>query len=71
MKRVDLVRHLMTHGCIFLRQGGNHTVVRNPANNRNSSDHGIGKFLSRLAYAFAANWVFPILSRNEHPIHGT
>jgi predicted RNA binding protein YcfA (HicA-like mRNA interferase family) len=26
MKRRDLLRHLESHGCEFLREGGNHTV---------------------------------------------
>ena len=31
MKRVDLVRHLETHGCEFLREGGRHTIYVNRA----------------------------------------
>ena len=31
MKRRDLIRHLKTHGCEFLREGGNHTVYVNRA----------------------------------------
>ena len=31
MKRVDLIRHLERHGCIFLREGAKHTIYRNPA----------------------------------------
>lgn len=27
MKRRDLIRHLLRHGCEVLREGGNHTVV--------------------------------------------
>ena len=26
MKRKDLIRHLESHGCEFLREGGNHTL---------------------------------------------
>lgn len=29
MKRVDLIRHLETHGRQFLREGANHTVYVN------------------------------------------
>ena len=29
MKRRDLVRHLESHGCEFLREGENHTVFVN------------------------------------------
>ncbi|OOP56269.1 MAG: addiction module toxin, HicA family [Candidatus Brocadia carolinensis] len=28
-KRRDLIRHLETHGCEFLREGGNHTIYVN------------------------------------------
>jgi len=31
MKRRDLVRHLESHGCRLLREGGRHSVVVNPA----------------------------------------
>ena len=27
MKRRDLLRHLEKHGCEFLREGGNHTIM--------------------------------------------
>ena len=29
MKRIDLVRHLESHGCEFLREGGSHSVYVN------------------------------------------
>jgi predicted RNA binding protein YcfA (HicA-like mRNA interferase family) len=32
MKRTDLIRHLESHGCIFVREGGKHTVYKNPVN---------------------------------------
>jgi mRNA interferase HicA len=32
MKRRDLIRHLEQHGCLLLREGGNHSVYFNPAN---------------------------------------
>jgi predicted RNA binding protein YcfA (HicA-like mRNA interferase family) len=32
VKRVDLVRHVEAHGCVLLREGGNHSVfVNRPA----------------------------------------
>jgi mRNA interferase HicA len=31
MKRTALIRHLHAHGCTFVREGGSHTVYRNPA----------------------------------------
>ena len=30
MKRRDLLRHLELHGCVKLREGGNHTLYVNP-----------------------------------------
>ena len=30
MKRRDLVRHLESHGCRLLREGGSHSVYINP-----------------------------------------
>lgn len=37
MKRVDLVRHLETHGCEFLREGGRHTIYVNRPAQRSTS----------------------------------
>lgn len=37
MKRLALVRHLKSHGCYLLREGGSHSVYVNPANNHVSS----------------------------------
>lgn len=34
MKRRDLVRHLETHGCSLVREGGRHSIYRNAANGR-------------------------------------
>ncbi len=31
MKRIDLIRHLESHGCELLREGGNHTIYVNRA----------------------------------------
>jgi mRNA interferase HicA len=37
MKRTDLVRHLEKFGCIFIREGSNHTIYKNPLNGRMTS----------------------------------
>ena len=37
MKRRDLLRHLRQQGCRFVREGGEHSIWENPANNRRSS----------------------------------
>lgn len=34
MKRADLIRHLEKHSCIFIREGGSHTIYKNPANGK-------------------------------------
>ena len=36
MKRVDLVRHVEAHGCIFPRESGNHSVFINRPARRTS-----------------------------------
>ncbi len=33
MKRRKLIAHLHANGCVLLRQGGNHSIYINPANN--------------------------------------
>jgi hypothetical protein len=40
MNRTDLIRHLESHGCVFVREGKKHTIYKNPAN---------GQFFSRPA----------------------
>lgn len=37
MKRRELVRHLAGHGCVLIREGGNHSWWGNPAKNRRSA----------------------------------
>lgn len=37
MKRNDLIRHLEAQGCVFVREGGRHTIYKNPANGAFSS----------------------------------
>src|SRR5882672_6115019 len=37
MKRADLIRDLESHGCLYVREGGSHTVYRNPANGQAST----------------------------------
>lgn len=50
MKRVDLVRHVESHGCYLLRDRGKHSVYVNPANNQVSAvprHREINEFLAR------------------------
>lgn len=34
MKRRDFIRHLEQRGCVLDREGGRHSIYRNPANGR-------------------------------------
>ncbi len=36
MKLKQLIRHLEKNGCVFIREGGNHTVYKNPLNGKMS-----------------------------------
>jgi len=50
MKRLDLIRHLESHGCRLLRDKGKHSVFVNPANNQTSTvprHREINDFLAR------------------------
>jgi predicted RNA binding protein YcfA (HicA-like mRNA interferase family) len=50
MKRKDLIRHLKSHGCRLLREGGKHSIYVNPANNQTSTvprHREIDDFLTR------------------------
>lgn len=37
MKRRDLIRHLESHGCELLREGGRHSWWHNPSLNKRSA----------------------------------
>lgn len=37
MKRIDLIRHIEASGCVFLREGGRHTVYVNPISRKVST----------------------------------
>jgi predicted RNA binding protein YcfA (HicA-like mRNA interferase family) len=50
MKRIDLVRHLESHGCELLREGSKHTLYVNPSNEQTSAiprHREINDFLAR------------------------
>lgn len=50
MKLTNLIRHLKKFGCIFIREGGNHTIYKNPVNGRMTSvprHREIKEFLAR------------------------
>jgi len=37
VKRKDLIRHLITHGCVLAREGSNHSIWENLLNGRRSA----------------------------------
>lgn len=37
MKRVDLIRHIESHGCVLAREGSRHSVYFNPANDQTTA----------------------------------
>jgi len=37
MKRKKFLKHLDKYGCIFVREGGSHTLYRNPDNGKFST----------------------------------
>jgi len=37
MKRKDLIKYLLKNGCVFIREGANHSVFFNPLLNRTST----------------------------------
>jgi mRNA interferase HicA len=37
MKRRQLVRHILDHGCLLLREGARHSVYHNPATGKVST----------------------------------
>ena len=50
MKRIDLVRHLESHGCELFREGSKHTLYFNPSNKQTSAvprHREINDFLAR------------------------
>lgn len=50
MKRLDLIRHLESHRCALLREGGRHSVYVNRAKQKSSSvprHREINDFLAR------------------------
>lgn len=50
MKRADLIRHIERHGCVLLREGGNHSVYINRATRKVSTvprHREVNEFLAR------------------------
>jgi len=37
MERRELIRHLVNHGCLLVREGSDHSIWENPVNRRRTS----------------------------------
>lgn len=49
MTRRALLAHLHSHGCVLLREGGNHSIYHNPANDKTAPvprHRNIGRILA-------------------------
>jgi hypothetical protein len=55
MKRRELIRHLETHGCYKLREGGTHTIYVNPVGNRTAAVPGTERSTNSWSGRFAVN----------------
>ena len=40
MKRLELLKHILAHGCLVLREGGNQMALVNPTNRKQT---GLGR----------------------------
>jgi len=49
MKRSALLKHLRKQGCVFVREGGNHSWWTNPSQNRRSSIPRHSEIVDQLA----------------------
>ena len=63
MKRRDLIRHLEVNGCIFLREGGRHTVYYNPAKQRTSTVPRHNEIVDALAMKICRDLEIPPMGR--------
>ena len=60
MKLIDLLKHLMKHGCFIERQGSSHTVWKNPANENQSSVPRHREISNHLAKAICVQLDIPM-----------
>jgi predicted RNA binding protein YcfA (HicA-like mRNA interferase family) len=59
MSRRKLMQHLRQQGCVMVREGGRHTVVRNPASGRQSQVPRHREIDSALTAQSASNSTCP------------
>ena len=60
MKRRDLLSHLQEHGCVFVREGSNHTLWSNPRTGRKEAIPRHSDIKKHLARSICRNLSVPI-----------
>lgn len=60
MKRRDFVRHLHSHGCELLREGGAHSVYFNPYQNKTTTVPRHNEIVELLAKKICKDLGIPI-----------
>ncbi|MSQ21958.1 MAG: type II toxin-antitoxin system HicA family toxin [Dehalococcoidia bacterium] len=63
MKRTDLIAHLESHGCRFVREGGRHSWYVNPATQTNSANPRHREIVDFLARKICQELGIPLPSR--------
>ena len=59
MRRKALLGHLQDHGCEFLREGGSHSIWRNPQTGRKESIPRHNEIKKHLAKSICRNLSVP------------
>jgi len=60
MKRRDFIRHLLSHGCQLLREGGRHSIYFNPQTNATSSVPRHSEINDFLAHKICRDLSIPV-----------
>ena len=60
MKRRALLEHLQEHGCLFLREGGSHSIWRNPQTGRKEAVPRHNEIKQHLARSICRNLSVPV-----------
>jgi len=60
MKRRALLGHLQEHGCTHLREGGSHSIWRNPQTGRNEAIPRHNEIKKHLARSICRNLSVPV-----------
>jgi mRNA interferase HicA len=56
VKRTKLLQHLQRHGCVLKREGGSHSIWRNPHTNKIQAIPRHSEIGESLARKFAGNY---------------